>query len=266
LFVTLDGAKLRSHMRIVASAIALVGVFVACSTTTIVANSVGLTVDSASSPATVKSAPPASDRTYLQLDVTLRNVSSSKPISAGFELFSLTTDKSLVLTTSVVSGLVDAACLPDTSVAMGGQFSCTLVFEVPTSQIGKRLSYDDHLGHVVSAPLPPPPTTCEQMECYYRTAAFGSACYVCLHNRSGDFVAKCQNEHYAKVSACEAGGQCVCTDPPNGPDDCTCFAKECTGPAECVSAVQTYFDCAVQACGSICRTAPDSPPNAKLCP
>ena len=161
----------------------------ACGTTTIITQAspdgstnntggVALSADKVTTPGSIQTVPPAAGRGFVVLDITLQNVSSPKAVSAGFSLFSLTTDQALVLTTAAASSVIANGCLPGTSVALGGQFSCTLAFEVPVGQVGQKLNYDDLAGHAAAAAIPAPPaaTTCDKLNCIQRTAVTNTSC------------------------------------------------------------------------------------------
>lgn len=222
---------------------------------------VALGVSSVSTPLMINNTPPSGGNAFEELDITLQNKSSSTPVSANFALFTLSTDQSLVLNASALSGSVTPACSPTTSVASGGSFTCKLAFEVPTGQKGTILHYDDNKGHKASASVPAPPTgsssSCQQYMALAGKVAQNpqGPCAQCLMQveQSGG---TCASEFSAANTACGSNNSCqnscngdagIGSDPAG---QCSCY-QGCSTSA-CWSAANTAMQCALNACASSC--------------
>jgi hypothetical protein len=111
-----------------------------------------LTVNSATSPATLAGVAPSGGDFFVVVDLTLKNNGSSVPLSTAMALFSLETTQALVLTPAPEQP--SSACSAAVSVALGGQFECEIAFEVPAGQTPATLLYNDMRGHMDSAAVP----------------------------------------------------------------------------------------------------------------
>lgn len=210
---------------------------------------VGAPIETASVQASPNSysaqAPSGSD--FLEVPVTLTNVDAAIPIPLAAALYTLTTDSSLVLMAAPDASLaVDSPCDDNASLAMGGRFGCTVVFQMATGTRPVSITYDDQKGDRVTATLPtpsagPPATN----GCLGPGAPSGasSACSACLQQTQ-----TCPEERNTFATACQA-----CTQMCANATDCTCAVSCAQSNPDCAQAWQTMLSCVQDSCSTICQ-------------
>lgn len=210
---------------------------------------VSLAVNMATSPDKIGPSSPAQGRSYVEINITLQDVSTPAPIPVAFAYYSLTTANGLVLAPSVASSAVGTPCPGDISIGAGSQFTCDVVFEVPTQDSPKELAYDDHAGHTATAAVtvtpPPPPDPCETVAAWQNgtsTACVQCKTTICKTQRD-EWLAEENDGH-----TCPEWNNCTmmnCT-PANL---CPCQGT-CAGA--CKPAWYAYLECIIDNCVALC--------------
>lgn len=211
--------------------------------------SVILSVNMATSPSKIGVLAPAAGRSFVEINITLQDVSTPSPIPVAFAYFTLSTANGLVLTPSVASSAVSVLCPTDISIAAGSQFTCDVAFEVPSEDSAQQLTYDDQNGHTATAPVsvtpPPPPDPCETVLTWHNeqsTACKQCEQTVCKTTRDA-WLAEladgqtCPNQSTCISSTCTSANQCACIG-------------ECLGA--CKPAWHAYLNCAIANCSAAC--------------
>lgn len=81
---------------------------------------------------------------FLEVSVDLANQTHARPISAAFAFFTVKTTDSLVLQpNATANSIVEPACSGDVSVAAGGSFTCSVVFEIASDQTPSALDFSE---------------------------------------------------------------------------------------------------------------------------
>lgn len=226
--------------------------------TTGVGTGVALTVGKVDSPYAIGSIKPSSGRYFLTVDVTLANVSSPAPVPAAFAYYSLTTQAGLSIIASPYSANVASPCAVDTSVTKAAKYTCTVAFEVPTSDSPAHIDYDDKKGDTASAMVSyvkPMMTSCETLVVW--AAAKNSTCIQCFNNAASGMQCTTQAMQVrsdqngsgcpsSTVNSCLQGCQSMLGDPAAY---CGC-ARNCEGT--CAPDYAALDDCIVQNCMSVC--------------
>ncbi|MFT3767758.1 MAG: hypothetical protein QM820_20070 [Minicystis sp.] len=211
--------------------------------------SVVLTVDMATAPNNIGVHAPAQGRFFVEVDITLQDVSTPSPIPVAFTFFTLSTANGLVLQPSIASAAVGTPCPGDISIAAGSQFTCSIAYEVPLQDSPKDLSYDDHAGHTATASVtvtpPPPPDPCETVVKWQQEQS--TACKDCektlCKTERDEWLAEmadgqtCPNQAACTMANCTTQNQCPCLG-------------ACLGA--CKPAWQTYLNCAIAKCSDKC--------------
>jgi hypothetical protein len=212
---------------------------------------VQLSIGNVASPASIGAVRPSAGRYFLTVAVTLINLSVPTPVPAALLYYRLASTGGLTLTPAAASGAVGTPCPADVSVNTGGQFSCTLAFEVPTGDKPATLNYDDTMGHKASAPVTLPATpmdpgcvpyvtgvttgssTCKA--CYTKAQQSGGVCYTLVQM----YTSTCN----ATIMSCA----CKQTDP-----TALCDCEHACFTTDCASQLATIHDCLIPACASSC--------------
>ena len=207
--------------------------------------SLSLKVDSSTAPrSTLDGFTASNGNGYVVLALTLSNESSTTPLSANPVLFSLRTDRSLVI--AISSAQPTNPCNPAFSVATGGTLSCNLAFEVPKGQTPADLLYDDLRGNKATAPVPAPaPVTgagaCSEMTSWYSNPS--AACESCLGSAGNDVCTAFATKYTASCNACSQ--TCGQND-----DPCTC--ERTCDTSKCQGLFDAYMKCFYDACSGSC--------------
>jgi hypothetical protein len=221
---------------------------------------VTLVVDNTTRPPLVGGLSPSSGNAFWQFNITLGNQGVSTPLAAGYNLFTVETDQSLVLQFSTAASLVGTPCSLTTSVAEGGSFTCNLVFEIPTGQTAVTLFYDDTHNHTTSASVPAPPmaTKCDQHDAMnFATNSCNTCCGNAIAPQQGD---PCATQWIAMNNACKTSADTACRNscasgvqPSYCGPLCNCISS-CSGvEAGCLAAMQAVDACTLSACASSCQ-------------
>ena len=182
---------------------------------------------------------PAPGNVFVVLDLTLANSSVNAPLSMAITSFSLRTSASLVLLPSTVSATVEPRCREDLAVAAGGSASCKLAFEISAQQTAAELLYDDHQGHVTTAPVPPVPRPCEILV----TWTVRPLCLECIENSCNDpkLVLADHSECTRDVNCYNnCGTTCACID-------------QCFVTPGCRELAEAIYACLVPTCTASCQ-------------
>jgi hypothetical protein len=181
---------------------------------------------------------------YVVLVLTLANQGSLIALSTNPVLFSLRTDRSLVISISPAQGA--NPCNPAFSVAVGGTITCSLAFEVPNGQTPSDLLYDDLRGNKATASVPPPaavtpPDACKETDAWFQNPS--SACSTCLDNVFSSTCKTIATNYDTSCTACS--GSCD-----SASDPCAC-ERQCDSTS-CQSLFDALNKCTFDACQNVC--------------
>lgn len=207
---------------------------------------VALRVNSAATIPRVATYTPPSGTTYVRLEVTLENKASTTPVRTEFPLFSLQTDRAILLSPSVHTAALQDACVSGTSLATGGSRTCRLLFELPAGQVPERAVYDAGGGVSASVAIPAVtgPSACEA---YQYATPISNTCGDCMN-------ARCAAELDASYRSmeCLVANNSTCRCDEDDSPDAICACKESCLPATCWSMELAVYSCVATKCGSEC--------------
>jgi hypothetical protein len=141
----------------------LVALALACSTTSTPTPT--LTINSVSAPATVATLSPPTGRYFVELNVTLANVTPA-PVSAWFYYYSLITESGLAVAPSIdANAAVATPCSFDITLGpavmgLSPKYTCNLVFEVPCAETAAELIYGTQGANALVQNPPGPSPSC----------------------------------------------------------------------------------------------------------
>jgi len=201
-----------------------------------------LAIDRATSPATILNSAPPAGTSFVVIDLTLHNTSSTMPLPTAAPLFSLGTDHQLVLMTGAEEGSLAMPCTGSASVDVGGSLSCEVVYELPAGQQATTLRYDDAHGQSASAQVPAitAPDVCAVVSAYARVQS--GSCISC-------FTSMCDTQYQNVMSSCS---QSACTQCTSMTPDAKCACQKSCEPTACWNADEALYQCIADKCMVSC--------------
>ncbi len=197
----------------------------------------------------IQGARPMTGRRFLTLTATLVNSGEQRPLSVAAPLFSVLTKGGLAVLASGDSSLLTQSCAADLSVAVGGQISCALAFEIPTGDTPTTLVYDDTMRRAqtdLTVLLPAMPDG--GAGCAAAPTSPSSTCTQCVEQ-------SCQNELMMLINNQQCLSQMSCVDNAvkNGQcaDACSPCAM-CPVDPTCSAEIMAFRSCAAANCTQPC--------------
>jgi len=181
------------------------------------------------------------------VSATISNASGGVE-SIAFALFAVRTASGLQIQASAATAQLAQACAADQSLAPGGTTSCSLAFEVPTSESPTTLVWLDPKTMLTStASLPAVMqsslvNTCEQVLAFKNFST--SSCLDCIQTCKGNSSACSQTENNC-AAACAMNN-------PTSQGACTCI-DHCATTDACRQAGIAEYQCVLDTCSAQCN-------------
>ncbi len=207
---------------------------------------VGLSIDSATSAASINAIQASAGHSFIIIELTMNNTGAKVPLSINPVLFSLSTDQSLDYLPSAAQP--SDGCDPSVSVGSGGKMQCEIAFEVPNGHKPTTLAYNDQHGDTASVPVPAVAQispACQAVSGWLGNLS--GSCPSCIAMATGS-GGGCSNQQAAYRASCAACSQQCNT---NFATLCTCEAGCDT--TSCETLFANYMMCLDSACQLDCR-------------
>lgn len=191
---------------------------------------------------------PADGHVFIDVKLALSNTGEARPLSISPFRFSLETNDALIYGATGLGSSLPKACPTNVSLAIGGQLTCRVGFDILASEIPSALLYLDPaepVGRDANVPiatvLPALPS------CSYWQLPLTLGCVNCVVSARMSGSGNCQFAFSDTVNACQFA--CLTAD------SCSQLVSTCTPSAACTTALDRYQACIYDNCLSSCPLA-----------